>query len=278
MVVASVVLACAAALVAWGGAAVTAATGWVTDLQLIPLLLSAMGTAVAAWLVVTTLFGRIYCSTVCPLGAVQDVAARLRRPTRRTLLRRPYHYVPPLSALRHLLLALAALTPLLGFPLLLQLLDPYDAFCRIASELGAPPLRWLAGHPAAWGAATGIAVALLSLLPVALLPLWRGRLLCNTICPVGTLLGLFSRWSLWHIEIDTDLCTGCNMCEHVCKSQCINPQDHSVDGSRCVLCFNCLDACPCRAIAYTSRRKQLATPLMQSAEPTACSAPSKNAK
>ncbi|MEA2061909.1 MAG: 4Fe-4S binding protein [Thermodesulfobacteriota bacterium] len=72
----------------------------------------------------------------------------------------------------------------------------------------------------------------------------HGRLFCNTVCPVGTLLGLVSKLSLFRICIDREACRACGKCLHVCKAGCIDVKTKQVDISRCVYCFNCLSACP----------------------------------
>ena len=111
--------------------------------------------------------------------------------------------------------------------------------------------------------AAGIGVAALTVVATAAIAAFKGRLYCNTICPVGTLMGLCSRNPVWHFEIDTDKCTDCRRCEDACKASCINLSNHTVDMSRCVGCFNCTSACNDGAITYTPYRKRPLTPLMQ---------------
>ena len=70
---------------------------------------------------------------------------------------------------------------------------------------------------------------------------WKhGRTWCNTICPVGTILGLLSRFSLFKVRIDSDKCNSCGLCATKCKAACINSKEHTVDYGRCVDCFDCL--------------------------------------
>ncbi|MDE6321204.1 MAG: 4Fe-4S binding protein, partial [Muribaculaceae bacterium] len=143
-----------------------------------------------------------------------------------------------------------------------QWLDPYDDFTRIIATLAHLGEASL----------SGLAISLVLLAIVASAALWRGRIICNTICPVGTALGTVSRYAIMHIDIDTDLCINCRRCADVCKAQCIDLDDHVVDSSRCVNCFNCLPVCPNDAIHYTTQRKQLSIPMMQSLSTGAASA------
>ena len=86
---------------------------------------------------------------------------------------------------------------------------------------------------------------------------WRnGRTYCNTICPVGTVLGFFSKYSLFRPQIDTSKCNGCGLCARNCKSACIDSKTHTIDYSRCVDCMDCMEKCSKQAISYSLRRKK----------------------
>ncbi len=80
----------------------------------------------------------------------------------------------------------------------------------------------------------GVSVGTLML--VAWLAATRGRLYCNTVCPVGALLGLLSKISFLQISIDPGVCKGCSLCEGVCKAGCIDLRKRTVDISHCVGC------------------------------------------
>lgn len=80
---------------------------------------------------------------------------------------------------------------------------------------------------------------------------WKyGRTWCNTVCPVGTLLGFLSRYSFGRIRIEADACVSCGLCERQCKAGCIDSKAKKVDQSRCVDCYNCLSVCHKHSIKY----------------------------
>jgi formate hydrogenlyase subunit 6/NADH:ubiquinone oxidoreductase subunit I len=94
------------------------------------------------------------------------------------------------------------------------------------------------------------ATAVITLLILAVLA-WRGgRTYCNTICPVGTVLGFISRFSWLKPVIDTNKCIDCGLCAKNCKSSCINLKEHKIDYSRCVACMDCIEKCKKGAIKY----------------------------
>ena len=164
-----------------------------------------------------------------------------------------------MNALRYVLLALTALSALAGVMNLCLLLDPYSNFGRIATNL-LRPLVMLTNNGAAHllmemdnytlyqvtvstVTRAGFVSGLIALLLFVGLSVWRGRLFCNTLCPVGSLLSLFSRYALFRPTIDAKSCVHCGLCEHACKAEAILSKEMKIDTSRCVDCFNCISAC-----------------------------------
>ena len=239
--------------------------GWMARMQFLPALLAHNVLLTIALLALTALLGRLYCSIVCPMGVLQDVVARLRRKKNR------YSHTPERPWVRYGVLALFVGLMLLGLNAVAFMLAPYSAYGRIAANLFAP-LYALANNGLAavaeradsyafyavdiWARSIpALVVAALTLAVVGVLA-WRGgRTYCNTICPVGTVLGLVSKASVMRVSIDTDKCNGCGLCARNCKSGCIDPKAHRIDASRCVVCFDCIDHCRQRAIAFSPRRK-----------------------
>lgn len=221
---------------------------WITQLQLVPAALAMSGFGILLWFTVTVLFGRIYCSTMCPMGALMDAVSRLRI----TVKPQPYRYSAPRVMLRLILFGLFVVLLLAGASGIASLIEPAQAYTRIVTYILKP----------AGISALSITVAITTLVAVAWISAIHGRSLCNTVCPAGTFLGICSQGSLFHFDIDTDRCTQCRRCSDVCKARCIDLNDHTVDMSRCVVCFNCTAACQDRAISYTIRRHRLATPMM----------------
>ena len=253
--------------------------GWIEHTQVIPAGVAFSGVTIVFWLVMTSLFGRIYCSMFCPLGVVQDVAARLGRMSRKGT-RKDYHYAAPMTRLRYCSLAVVAVCFFMEVLIIPAIIDPYSMYSAFVLNILKPIWGWVNNAVAQIGVQTGwwtvgygsvitasvfgVALSLVSVFSVAAAAWVAGRPFCNTLCPVGTVLGIVSARSLWHIDIDTDMCTNCRKCEHVCKAQCIDLTDHVVDSSRCVGCFDCLTVCPDDAIFYRPDRKQLSLPMMQS--------------
>lgn len=241
--------------------------GWLAKVQLLPALLALNVGVVAVLVVLTLLFGRLYCSVICPLGILQDVFARLGRKAKKNR----YGFSKAKNLLRYALLALFVVLMVAGVGQVAALIAPYSAFGRIASSLLAPlwqllnnGLAWVAARMDSyafysvevwWKGAVLTSVAAVTLVVVAVLAWRNGRTWCNTVCPVGTVLGLLSRFSYLRPVIDTAKCNGCGLCARNCKAACINQKTHEIDLSRCVVCFDCIDKCNRGAISYAPRKR-----------------------
>ena len=209
--------------------------GWMPKIQLLPAVLALNVVVVLAILAVTALIGRFYCAVVCPMGIFQDVVIWFHKIIFGK--KRPYRYHKPLNWLRYTVLVLFVLAMVVGLNSIAVLIAPYSAYARMVTGLHA----------------TGVAqwVAIITLVVIGLMSFTMGRLWCNTFCPVGTLLGLISRHSLFGIKIDADKCVGCHKCEHRCKSMCIDIDGgKTVDSSRCVNCFSCISECKQGAVTF----------------------------
>lgn len=239
-----------------------------SEWQFLPAFFRVMaGMGISAFLVLiallglTLLFGRIYCSTLCPLGTFQDILNRLRGVFKKKKMR----YSNPINWVRYGILGLAIVTFFVGPWFLLRMLDPFSLFSRMISGLFAPAtesvLLFLGNLLSNFGIyITGIrfpaweplliVTALLILATMSIFVFLGFRNYCNLVCPVGTLLGLLSRISLFKIKIRKSLCTECGKCESVCKAGCIDVKGRTVENDRCIMCMNCLDRCDFGALEF----------------------------
>ena len=243
--------------------------GWMAKIQFLPAVLALNFGVVAALVILTLLFGRVYCSVICPLGVMQDIISWIHGKTKKKNRFR-FSYSPAKNILRYGVLALFIAGLALGAHSIAILIAPYSAYGRIAGNLLAPLYQW-ANNFFAWIAERADSYAFYSTevwlrsLPTFIIAAvtfviifilaWRnGRTWCNTICPVGTVLGFLSRFSFFAPAIDTDKCRNCGLCGKQCKAACINMKEHEIDLGRCVACMDCIDACKDGAIHYVRRK------------------------
>ncbi len=211
---------------------------------------------------VTLLAGRLYCSVVCPLGVFQDVVLWVRRRFRRT----SFAFRQGRPVVRIVAAVLFAILLVCGVASLAGLVEPYSAYGRFATHLFEPLaaacanyvaelcMKW--GHPCmlkseifvrGWAA---LGVAGVSIVALTVVAVMRGRLFCNTVCPVGAVLGLLSAKAPVRIRLDASKCVKCGLCAKACKAECIDVAGGKVDQSRCVRCFTCIGTCKKGALSW----------------------------
>ncbi|MBR1484315.1 MAG: 4Fe-4S binding protein [Prevotella sp.] len=237
--------------------------GWMAKVQFLPAVMALNVGVIVGLVLLTLVFGRIYCSVVCPLGIMQDVFGWFGKRARKNR----YSYSKAVSWLRYAVLVLFVVAFVLGIGSIVQLLAPYSAFGRIMTALLQP--LWMLGNNVlasvaeridsytfysvdVWMKSLPVFIVALVTLIVLFVLAWRGgRTYCNTICPVGTVLSFFARFSLFKVRFIEEKCRACSLCTKNCKASCIDYKNHKVDYSRCVVCGDCISKCKFGALNYS---------------------------
>ena len=238
--------------------------GWMAKIQFLPALMAVNVGVIVGLVLLTLVFGRVYCSVICPLGVFQDGISHVG--TRRS--KRPYQYRKESKALRYSVWVVFVLALILGIQVFVALLAPYSAYGRMVQSMLQPLYLWggnlieavaekagtyaIYPHEVWMRGLSVFVVAALTLIVIVSLSYKGGRTYCNCICPVGTTLSFFSRFAMFRPVIDSDKCKHCKACERHCKAHCIEIGKGSahIDYSRCVDCFNCLEDCKFGALKY----------------------------
>jgi len=235
---------------------------WMPKLQFLESVLALNVVVIVALIVLTLVLGRIYCSVICPLGIMQDLFGWLGKKAKKNR----YTSSKEIKWLRYPMMVIFIIALIVGGGTLVHLLAPYSAFGRIATNLLQPV--WLAGNNALASVAEhydsyafyrsdiwlrsmpSLVIAAVTLVVLAILAWRNGRTYCNTICPVGTVLSFFSRFSWLKIHFNTEKCRNCSLCTKNCKAACIDYKSHTVDYSRCVVCGDCIESCKFGALEF----------------------------
>ena len=183
----------------------------------------------------TFLYGRIYCSIICPLGILQEIIGLLKENLKNIPLFKMEGnrlcdggFVLN-SPIKYFISAILWGIFLGGTVVAVRYLDPYTVF----------------------GSAFTLAAAgVIVLVSVIVIVIFKDRFFCTNICPVGTILGLISKISLNKIYINKEECVSCGKCEYNCPSGCINSKEKAVDNETCIKCLKCLEVCPKGGINY----------------------------
>lgn len=241
--------------------------GWLAKIQFLPALLALNVGVVVALVLLTLVFGRIYCSVVCPLGVMQDVVSWISGRRKNHKFR--FSHSPEKRILRYGVLALFIVAFIAGIGSLVALLAPYSSYGRIAQNIFQPVyildnnfMAWVAERVDSYAfysrevwlrSLPTFIIAAVTLVGLGVLAWRNGRTYCNTICPVGTILSLMARFSWFKVKVDETKCNKCGLCSRSCKSACIDFKNSKIDYSRCVVCGDCIDKCRKKALSYTHR-------------------------
>jgi len=185
--------------------------------------------------------GRVFCSWVCPMNLVTDLAGWLRE---RLGLKGSAHIS---RRARYWILALTLLLPLAGAGLAWELVNPVSLLHR----------GLIFGLGTAWAVVLGI--FLLDLLVMS-----RGW--CGHLCPMGAFYGLLGRGSLLRVSARRrSNCNDCMDCFAVCpEPQVIRPALKGegagvgpvILASACTNCGRCIDVCAKDVFVFGNRFNQ----------------------
>ncbi|MGN0033365.1 MAG: 4Fe-4S dicluster domain-containing protein [Candidatus Limimorpha sp.] len=235
--------------------------GWMAKLQFFPALLASNLIVVISIIIITLLLGRLYCSIICPLGIYQDIISWLSERKKKN----KYSFKQNRKWLRYGITAAFILLIIFGFNTIALLIAPYSIFGKIASNIFSP-IYMLINNVLAYFAERWNSYAFYSVdvyiksLPIFIISaiyfilitasaIFSGRGYCNTVCPIGTILSVFARHSIFKPHFN-DKCVSCGLCEKKCRCSAIDVKNHSIDYSKCVTCFNCIDKCNKGGMSY----------------------------
>jgi ferredoxin len=204
-------------------------------------------------LVLSLLFGRVFCSVLCPLGTSQElfwragnflrgnIRAGRKDRGRRRRVRSGYAAAP---RIRYAAPLFTGLGLALSFSPLMAALDPLSNFGR-----GMGAFRAVTGG----NALPFVLVLALPFVFILVLAFFRGRVFCRW-CPVGLTLGLLSPAAPFGMKVSSR-CVSCGICEKKCPAACMDSRLKRIDSDSCVLCFACAAACPGGNVSYGLRGK-----------------------
>jgi MauM/NapG family ferredoxin protein len=214
--------------------------------------------------VITLLLGRVWCGWICPMGTLVDWVHFS------SAAKREKNISPRWRAAKQALLV-AILAAAVTGNLSLLVFDPLAIFTRSLGTVVIPALdRAISGIetffypvsflsplidaiettlrgpvlPVARAAFSGSVFIALLLAGILALNLLADRFWCRYLCPLGGLLGLLSRFAILRPVVGAS-CRACGKCKRVCPVGAIHAEkEYEIIPSECVMCLDCLAACP----------------------------------
>lgn len=204
-----------------------------------------------AILIFTFLFGRFYCSLICPLGILQNFIGFLS-------FKNSKNYKNMVKT-RYTIAALVFGALFCGWAVGFKILDPYTNFGLIASSIFTPIYNLITKAEHYEFTILTLTITLIPFIILIFLVLFKRRFFCTAICPVGTILGLSAKYSPFKLTI-SDKCITCGACFRNCPAGSINLKDKKINNELCIRCLKCISVCPKQAISFgTENKKQSST-------------------
>ena len=186
-------------------------------------------------IIIAFLFGRFYCSSVCPFGIMQDISGAILK--RQTGKAKNYPYI------RYSVFAAVIITLLFGTNYLFKFFDPYTNFGNIITSI----INYR----------TFSISAVVAFIIITVLVIYKNRIFCTTICPTGTMLGLVSRFGYKKLHIDDNICVSCGLCEKNCPAGAIDSKEKTLDNERCIRCLRCVAVCRGKGIKFEHKKENV---------------------
>ncbi len=197
--------------------------------------------AFLAVLIFTFLFGRFYCSIICPLGILQNFINFFS-------LKKSNNY-KNFYKTRYTIAAIVFAALFCGWAVGFKILDPYTNFGLIASSIFTPIHNLIIKAEHYEFTILTLSISLIPFIILIFLVLFKRRFFCTAICPVGTVLGLTAKYGIFRLNI-SDKCVTCGACFRDCPAGSINLKDKKIDNELCIRCLKCISVCPKQAISF----------------------------
>ena len=194
-----------------------------------------------AVLIFTFLFGRFYCSIICPLGILQNFINFFS-------LKKSNNY-KNLYKTRYTIAAIVFAALFCGWVIGFKILEPYTNFGLIASSIFTPLHNLIIKAEHYGFTILTLTISLIPFVILIFLVLFKRRFFCTAICPVGTALGLFAKYGIFRLQIG-EKCITCGACFRNCPAGSINLKDKIIDNELCIRCLKCFAICPKQAISF----------------------------
>jgi len=195
------------------------------------------------------LLGRTICGFLCPLGLIQELLYKI--PTPKVKKSR---YTRALSWLKYVIFAVFVI----AVPLLYSLQHfPVPAFCKYICPAGTfEGAIGLLSNPNNTDKLSMLGILFTRKFVIMVLifaaAVFVFRVFCRFICPLGAIYGLFAKYALIGVKVDSDKCTGCGVCVRSCKMDIKHVGDHE-----CIHCGGCINSCPAKAISFGVGSKKI---------------------
>ena len=201
-----------------------------------------------AFMLMSLLLKKAFCSWLCPIGTLSEHLWKLGRRVFGRNLHPPKWLNIPLRGLKYLLLGF--------FVFLIGAMSAEAIHDFMSTPYGLVADVKMLNFFRDIGQTAAIVISLLVLLSMLIQNFWY-----RYLCPYGALLGITSLFSPVKIRRDVEACIDCGKCARACPSSVAVDQLVQIRSVECTACMACVAACPAEnALQFSLAPRKAATP------------------
>lgn len=202
-------------------------------------------------IILTLLFGRVFCGFICPLGTMIDFFDTILKKSRIKFHKNNHSkWFVITKSTKYIVLLFILISALLGISFV-HFFDPFVIFERFLTFVILPVTTYFVGFFSNIKNffANETVFVLFYFIAILSLGIFGTRFWCQYLCPLGGLLSMLSKIAIFKF-LFTQTCSKCSLCRQVCPTDAIDIDKEKIDAGECINCFRCQYECSDRIIKY----------------------------
>lgn len=193
----------------------------------------------AITIIVTLVFGRVFCGWLCPFGTLQMLADKAGRfifknGRFKKIAALRTHIPRILRVVRYFWLFFLIAFFILGSGFLMSL-TPFSLLSGETVNILSGVIPW-------------------ALIAIIITNVFFSRVWCSSVCPTGILLSLISKLRIFRYKTSGG-CTQCGRCQKACPAGAAPGKPGGMEEA-CIICGDCVSVCPENAAHFSAQRKK----------------------
>ncbi|WP_373898101.1 4Fe-4S binding protein [Haloimpatiens sp. FM7315] len=180
-------------------------------------------------ILLTVLFGRIFCGYICPLGTIQSLINKLGKKLKIKQIKLNGKIHKVLQFAKYFVLAIVLVTTYRAGELILRTMDPWATFMHFGSGTEI---------------FTEFLMGFIILMLIFITSLFIERAWCRYFCPLGAFLSLISVFRIFKVKRNSSTCVNCKKCTRNCPMGLEVHNSSSTNSMECISCGECITECP----------------------------------
>lgn len=206
-------------------------------------------------IIITIILGRFFCGWMCAFGAYNDLIHEISQNVFKVKYRVNEKADSILKYFKYIVLAVIIVLSWTMGNSIFTSASPWDAFAQITD---LPMVM------------SSLILGLILLIFITIGAFYIERFFCRYLCPLGALFNIFSKLSIFKINMPKDKCGNCRACTSQCSMGIHLYKENEVRGGECINCMKCAEVCPRKNASANILGKNVNSSLAGSVALAAC--------